>query len=163
VVGQIFLNLFIAIIVDTFDELTASFNMPVKRLDIDNFITCWKKYDNDATGYICWRDFDDFIVDLNESEADFFKYNETTLKHHYLREEWIKNMEFPMHNDMTDFYFYDVLALLCRHACESKFYLDYGGDNLDACRERVVKYAQSQGTYLTEEEIELEANEEMQH
>lgn len=75
-VGQIFLNLFIAIIVDTFIAQTAAFTLPVKKLDVEIFVTCWKKYDSNATGYISWKDFDDFIVDLNESEADFFKLNE---------------------------------------------------------------------------------------
>lgn len=84
----------------------------------------WKKYDNDASYYIKWSDFDDFIVDLNDSDADFFKYNKREMEHYYLRENWVKNMEFPMHNDLQYFNFYDVLTLMCRHACESQFYID---------------------------------------
>lgn len=118
------MNLFIAIIVDTFIAQTAAFTLPVKKLDIDNFVTCWKKYDSEATGFISWKDFGDFLEDLNNSEADFFKYSKDIMEHHYLREDWVKNMEFPMHNDMNDFYYYDVLTLICRHACESAFYVD---------------------------------------
>lgn len=92
-------------------------------MDVDTFVTVWKKYDNNATGYIHWKHLDSFINELNKSDADFFKYNKQDLEHSYLRESWIRKMEFPLHHEMQDFYFYDVLNLICRHACESAFYL----------------------------------------
>jgi cysteinyl-tRNA synthetase len=70
-------------------------------------------------------------------------------------------MEFPMHKDMTHFYFYDVLALISRHACESQFYIKYSG-NLDDVREKIVTVAKAKGYKVSNEEIEREANQKCQ-
>jgi len=40
-VSQIFLNLFIAIIIDSFMNQSDMFNMPVSPGDIDDYIECW--------------------------------------------------------------------------------------------------------------------------
>jgi len=52
IVGIIFLNLFIAILVDSFIGVSDAFKLPVKQLDFDYFITVWSKYDPKATGFI---------------------------------------------------------------------------------------------------------------
>lgn len=41
VVSQIFLNLFIAIIIDSFMSQSNAYDMPVNQGDIDDFIDCW--------------------------------------------------------------------------------------------------------------------------
>ena len=41
IVCQIFLNLFIAVIIDSFLGQSQAFNMPVNSADIDDFIECW--------------------------------------------------------------------------------------------------------------------------
>jgi len=52
VVSQIFLNLFIAIIIDSFLGQSDAFALPVNQNDIDEFCDCWQHYDPDARGYI---------------------------------------------------------------------------------------------------------------
>jgi hypothetical protein len=52
VVCYIFLNLFIAIVVDTYCAMDSAFRLPITTRDIDMFVNIWKKYDHDATGYI---------------------------------------------------------------------------------------------------------------
>ena len=52
IVAQIFLNLFIAIVVDTFIGQTAAFSLPIKQNDIDTFVEQWSYFDADATGFI---------------------------------------------------------------------------------------------------------------
>lgn len=75
VVSLIFLNLFIAIVVDTFIGQSAAFRLPILQNDIDQFVEIWRKYDPEATGYLPWRDMDSFIRELNNDGADFFKTN----------------------------------------------------------------------------------------
>ena len=52
IVSQIFLNLFIAIIIDSFLGQSDAFSLPVTQLDIDEFREVWKEFDHDAVGYI---------------------------------------------------------------------------------------------------------------
>lgn len=72
IVSQVFLNLFIAIVVDTFISMKTQFDLPVCQNDIDTFIECWKKYDPLATGYIDWRHLEPLLIELHESETSFF-------------------------------------------------------------------------------------------
>jgi len=96
-VSQIFLNLFIAIVVDTFIGQANAFNLPVKQLDIDTFVQLWKVYDPLATEFLLWSDMDSFLSDLADSDADFFTHNQEEMKDAYMRENWTKHMEFPLH------------------------------------------------------------------
>ena len=41
IVSQVFLNLFIAIVVDTFIAMKNAYDLPVKQNDIDTFVECW--------------------------------------------------------------------------------------------------------------------------
>lgn len=109
VVAYVFLNLFIAIVVDTFIAQSNAFHLPVKQLDIDTFIQLWKKYDPEANDYILWSDLDDFLCDLNHSDADFFKNNKEEMTDKFQRENWIKHMEFPLHKNFSYYNFFDVL------------------------------------------------------
>jgi len=72
IVGQVFLNLFIAIVVDTFIGQSKQHNLPLSQLDIDTFVELWSKYDPDGTTYMDRHDFEDFLISLCESETDFF-------------------------------------------------------------------------------------------
>jgi hypothetical protein len=70
---MIFLNLFIAILVDSFVGTSESFKLPVKQNDFDHFITLWAELDPDATGYIKIHEFNKFLEDLANTDADIFK------------------------------------------------------------------------------------------
>ena len=52
IVSQVFLNLFIAIIIDTFFGQTDISELPVKQRSIEEFEKSWSKVDKTATGYI---------------------------------------------------------------------------------------------------------------
>jgi hypothetical protein len=49
---MIFLNLFIAILIDCYVGTTEAFNLPVKNYEFDIFIEYWSNFDPKATGYI---------------------------------------------------------------------------------------------------------------
>jgi hypothetical protein len=62
VVGQIFLNLFIAIVVDTYLIRKEANARCIKDLEIENFQEIWKEYDKYATGMIELNQLDPFIL-----------------------------------------------------------------------------------------------------
>lgn len=65
-----------------------------------------------------------------------------------------------MHNDLQYFNFYDVLTLMCRHACESQFYIDQVQD-LDDIKQKILTLAEAEGKEFTDEELNIKANDEV--
>lgn len=72
IVSQVFLNLFIAIVVDTFVSMKQEHDLPVTQMDVDTFVEIWGKYDSFGTSYINWRELEDFLIDLHQSDTSFF-------------------------------------------------------------------------------------------
>jgi|Transcript_13321 hypothetical protein len=68
IVSQVFLNLFIAIIIDAFFGQTDMASMPVKEKSIEDFQRIWSKYDHHATGYIRVGDLDKFLQELAQAD-----------------------------------------------------------------------------------------------
>lgn len=50
--SQIFLNIFIAIVIDAFMNQNDAAFLPVTEQDTEAFVNAWKKFDPDATGFI---------------------------------------------------------------------------------------------------------------
>jgi hypothetical protein len=73
-VAYIFLNLFIAIVVDTYLGMSNAFNLPIKPCDVEIFVLLWSTYDPSARGFIAIQDLPKLLKDLDESETDFFTY-----------------------------------------------------------------------------------------
>jgi len=73
IVGQVFLNLFIAIVVDTFIEMKQAHDLPIQQRDVDIFVEMWQKYDPEGIGYIEWRKLEDLLLDLVENDTSFFE------------------------------------------------------------------------------------------
>ena len=69
-VCQIFLSLFIAIIVDSFVAQNSASKLPVQDNDIDEFVEAWSYFDEEAKGHICAKDLDAFLAKLVEDKCD---------------------------------------------------------------------------------------------
>lgn len=65
-----FLNIFIAIILDSFAGQAGAFALPVNQNSIDSFVVLWskKEYDPHAVGYITPTQLEQLLIDLAESE-----------------------------------------------------------------------------------------------
>lgn len=150
VVSLIFLNLFIAIVVDTFIGQSTAFKLPIRQNDIDSFIELWRKYDPEATGYIPWRDMDSFIRDLNNDGNDFFIANREEISNYIKRRAFIMNMEIPVYDGFKHFMFYDVLQLVCRHASQMNFYSEKI-ESLKDVKTKIKIISQFEGKHLSEE------------
>ncbi len=51
-VSQIFVNLFIAIIIDGFLGQSNQFELPIEQYSLYEFVKIWTKYDSEASGFI---------------------------------------------------------------------------------------------------------------
>lgn len=65
-VPLIFLNLFIAIILEGFEQTSKKESSAVQDEELDKFIKVWAKYDNEGTGIIRLIEFVPFLMDLGE-------------------------------------------------------------------------------------------------
>lgn len=65
----IFLNLFIAIILEGFSSTSDEEDIRIQEDTINKFKEVWMKYDPSGDGYISVYDFEDFLLDLVEEEV----------------------------------------------------------------------------------------------
>ena len=63
------MNIFIAIILDSFAGQADAFNLPVKQNAVDDFVGIWSKYDPGATKFINANDLEQLIIDVAESDG----------------------------------------------------------------------------------------------
>ena len=79
-VSQIFLNLFVAIIIDTFFGQSEIESMPASELTIQAFVRIWSEFDTEATKFLPTHDlpalFEAIVNDMEASRlvADAEKY-----------------------------------------------------------------------------------------
>ena len=64
----IFLNLFIAIILEGQLQATQQLEARISELTRNSFVKAWTKYDPDASGFIKVDDLQEMILDLTEEE-----------------------------------------------------------------------------------------------
>ena len=68
IVSFIFLNLFIAIILEGFSRASTEDSIRINEDTIAAFTTAWSKYDRNATGMIEFKDIVNIVLDLCEQE-----------------------------------------------------------------------------------------------
>ena len=67
-VGQIFLNLFIAIIIDAFFGQNDIAELPIDERAIKSFVNHWSNYDPDANDFMPIDQLHDLMIDLAKDE-----------------------------------------------------------------------------------------------
>ena len=68
IVSQVFLNLFIAIIIDAF--FGQSQDLPIKEKTLEDYQRIWSDFDKDATGFIPLRELPNLISDIANADKD---------------------------------------------------------------------------------------------
>lgn len=109
IVSQIFLNLFIAIIIDSFLGQSDAFSLPVTQIDIDEFREVWKEFDHDAVGYIDASKLEEFIIALCETKCNLISNRKLVIKDEGFRRRYIAKLEIPAFNQFRTFLFYDII------------------------------------------------------
>ena len=131
IVSQVFLNIFIAIIIDSFAGQADAFNLPVNQNSIDDFVDIWSRaeYDPHGTGFLDAKNLEQFIIDLAESDgADLLLVHAEKIipdwddegdddnkdfdKNCARRRRYMAQLEIPMYDNFKKVMFYDVLQQL---------------------------------------------------
>ena len=116
VVSQVFLNLFVAVIIDAFFGQTDLANLPVKERQIDDFKQIWSCYDQLATGYIPLEKLDNILIDLAKADKDgggaLIPFKKRMLSDDAFRQRQIEMLEIPTYGILKKVMFYDVLLKL---------------------------------------------------
>ena len=99
-VFQIFINLFVAIIIDAFLGETHLSDLPIPNYTIEEFRNIWSEYDPLATGYIDIEDLERFIIRLAESRDghELIIMHEEILKNPQTRRRFVALLNVPMYN-----------------------------------------------------------------
>lgn len=115
-----FLNLFIAIIIDAFFGNTSLANMPVKEKSVTDFTRLWANYDKEATGFITVVDLESLITDLASAHEDegaaLIPFKGRVLDNKAFRNRQIMALEIPTYENMKKVMFYDVLMKLAHQS-----------------------------------------------
>eukprot|EP00347_Sterkiella_histriomuscorum_P019834 403340124 len=115
------LNLFIAIILEGFNDTNEKQNLRVDDLMINKFIKVWRRFDPEGTGFIDVKSFKDFLQKLLTSEKTFIRGGDYLMKHETEINKFIAELELPLYHGFKSYSFYDVL----NHLCRSIFKVDF--------------------------------------
>ena len=77
--------MFIAIVVDTYIIRKEANSVAVKDLDVEIFRQIWSKYDNYSKGEITLDQLDPFLLELSQSDGEFFTYNVENMQNENIR------------------------------------------------------------------------------
>ena len=67
-VTQVFLSLFIAILIDSYLGQIDLKRAPIQQYHVQEFISIWQRYDPDATGFIPYAELKSLLLDLASSD-----------------------------------------------------------------------------------------------
>ena len=119
-----FLNLFIAIMIDAFFGQTDMAKMTVKEKTLEDFQKHWSKYDPEATGFISVHDLKHLFWDLANSQdgggALILKKKLISQNNQHCYAN-IKEMGIPTYENMKKVMFHDVMIKLCYGAVRFYF------------------------------------------
>lgn len=94
IIGMVFLKLFIAIILQTFQDITEHDNKFINSELGDHFRDIWAKFDPDATGYITEKMYPKFLIALGNPLGW-----DLSFQHNYLKQqEYLSLVNLPKFN-----------------------------------------------------------------
>ena len=110
-VFQIYINLFVAIMIDAFLGQSQEMNLPVQPYQISEFVRIWSQYDPDATGFIAIEDLDGLIKALASSKEsqNLVILHEQMANDDSVRHRFLAYLNVPCYDQFKKVLFYDVL------------------------------------------------------
>jgi hypothetical protein len=102
-VAQIFLNLFIAIILESFDKTNEKDDQWMNEEVVGGFSKVWQEFDPQGKGYIPVEDFDKLIVRLVETGSTLVRGYEDKLEDERIRAKMMVNFDIPCYKDFTKY------------------------------------------------------------
>ena len=121
IVSIIFLNLFIAVILQGFSTSNDEEVLELYRKQINAFKKIWLKYDPEGTGYIKVCDINDLIDDLEE-KTDIIKA--VIQKDFNRRRSFISSLQIPTYQNFSKYYFQDILSCLEKKYIQHQYVIE---------------------------------------
>lgn len=126
IVSIIFLNLFVAVILNGFTSSNEEEGISKFKEKIDKVKKVWQEYDPEATGFIYVHQFEEplyKVEDLANTPDDPFitvplagNPKNTKL--------FISHLQVPTYHRFQKYYFQDIISMLCKKYLQSKFYIE---------------------------------------
>jgi hypothetical protein len=105
---MVFLRLFIAIVLQTFQQTTERDSKFMSNDLSEHFRDCWSVYDPDATSFLSHKLYAQFLLDLGEPLGWDFSFNHNFIKQH----EYLAEIVLPRHNTGKEYQYMDVFEHL---------------------------------------------------
>ena len=138
-VFQIFINLFVAVIIDAFLGQTEHFNLPLHNYAIEEYINIWAEFDPLGSGFIDIQDLERFVIRLAEHReaCELIIMHEEILKDQHLRRRFLAMLNIPTYDQLKKVMFYDVLQQLA----DKVNFLEFNRNRFESERQRVKVFA----------------------
>ena len=105
-----FLDIFVAIIIEGFEQSSNKANNLIQEEDYEHFRDCWVKFDPDGTGFITIPQFFDLMLMMGEPLGWGPEYKNNVI----LQNDFLEELNIPTYNNFKDFLFYDVVQALTK-------------------------------------------------
>jgi hypothetical protein len=105
-----FLDIFVAIIIEGFEQSSNKANNLIQEEDYEKFRDSWVKFDPDGTGFISIPDFFQLMFLMGEPLGWGPEYQDNI----NLQSDFLEELNIPTYNNFQDFLFYDVVQALTK-------------------------------------------------
>ena len=105
IVIVLFLNLFIAIVLESFSEMNKRESQLLSDKNMDHLRKCWAEFDGEGTYFIGIHDLIPFLTMLGEP-LGFSVQEQTSMKS---QDDFMKHLALPTYHELKHFYYYDVI------------------------------------------------------
>ena len=123
VLSMILINLFMAVIIKTFEETSKAESFLIPSHNFTQFVDSWKKFDGDAISFIPLKDLEDFFMSLEQPMG--WKGRKMTRAKKSL---FFSSLNIPIYQfeDSTQkyYYFYDVALMVARKVVSENYFTD---------------------------------------
>ena len=124
VLSMILINLFMAVIIKTFEETSKAESFLIPSHNFTQFVDSWKKIDGDATAFIPTKTIEDFFLSLEQPMGWKGKKNLTRAK----KSHFVSSLELPIYQFEEGiekyYYFYDVALAVARKTVSENYFTD---------------------------------------
>eukprot|EP00347_Sterkiella_histriomuscorum_P021532 403333648 len=117
-VTMIFLNLFIAIILESFENVNQQEDLKIQDADLDIFQKSWLTYDTKGTGFIPIHKFENLMLDLIKQKSALIREGSNLVNDFVARRHFIEELELPTYMKMNYFNYQDILQSLSKAALQ---------------------------------------------
>lgn len=126
IVSIIFLNLFVAVILNGFTSSNEEEGISKFKEKIEKVKMIWQEFDPEATGFISVNQFEEFLlkVETQANTPDDSFITVSLVGNPKNTKLFISHLQVPTYHRFQKYYFQDIISMLCKKYLQSKFYME---------------------------------------